>query len=79
MKAILEFDLSDADDLRHHKECVAANSIVIAIWEFDQKLREIVKYNEHESEQFIDGVDKARSLLREILDENDLTNLVLEG
>ena len=33
MKAIIEFDLNDQDDLMAHKRCIKSTEISIALWE----------------------------------------------
>jgi hypothetical protein len=44
MKAIIEFDLNDTDDLQSYNLCNNASNMHSAIREFDQNLREMYKY-----------------------------------
>lgn len=45
MKAILEFDLEDHDQKMAHLRCVKALNMAICLWELDQELRNIDKYD----------------------------------
>lgn len=51
MKAILKFDLSDPEDRTDHYRCVRARDMASFIWDFQQYLREQVKYNEKDVNQ----------------------------
>jgi len=45
MKAILKFDLDNADDEVSYTRCVKAKDMALAIWDFDNYLRGEGKYN----------------------------------
>lgn len=45
MKAKLEFDLDDFSDRKAHKRCVSATDAYITLYEIDQELRSIIKYD----------------------------------
>jgi hypothetical protein len=38
MKAILEFDLNEPDDDRHHKMCVDARDMSVFLWDVEQQV-----------------------------------------
>ena len=46
MKAVLEFDLKDEDDKQMFDRSIKASSVLHFVSEFDQKLRELYKYND---------------------------------
>lgn len=52
MKAILEFDLSDAEDIIDHKQCIKANDMAIAIWTFAHNTKKELEWK-------LDGLDSA--------------------
>ena len=67
MKAILEFNLDDVSDRLAHKRCVNATNAYIALFEVNEKLRQINKYG--------DGTDKVdvgelREIIFDIFDAN---------
>jgi len=71
MKATLEFTLPDEKE--EFDFATKGCDYHSAIWEFDQKLRSIIKYEDEKySEEFINGVEKARELLYETLGELSL-------
>ena len=39
MKAILEFNLDDADDIRSHDRCVKAEDMALILWEIQFNIR----------------------------------------
>lgn len=39
MKAILEFNLNDADDIRSHERCVKAEDMALILWEIQYNQR----------------------------------------
>ena len=45
MKATLEFDLNDADDIKAHLRCIKATNMAIALWDITNKLRNQRKYS----------------------------------
>jgi hypothetical protein len=66
MKAIIEFDLNDTDDLQSYKLCNNASNMHTAIWQYDQKLRSMYKY------EGIEGASIYRDLLHEYLKEYNI-------
>jgi len=44
MKAILEFDLNDFDDIKAHLRCTKATDMAIALLDITSKLRSMMKY-----------------------------------
>lgn len=53
MKAVLEFDLNESDDVTAHKRCVKALDLSLALWDIDQYLRSESKYKDNEMAQEI--------------------------
>jgi hypothetical protein len=41
MKATLEFDLNDPDDIRNHLRCIKATDMAIALWHIRMMRREL--------------------------------------
>ena len=70
MKAVLEFNLDDEEDSRAYQIMNSAQSLVLAIWEYDQKLRAMYKYeSKEEAYEF-------RNLLTEYLNERNVGHLI---
>jgi hypothetical protein len=46
MQAILRFDLSDIDDAYSHRQCVKASHMALAMWSFEQELKNLVDRSE---------------------------------
>jgi len=67
MKAILKFNLPE--EYVEYTTCNNAGNLASIIFEYDQKLRNMYKYENKETI----STEEARDLLREIMDENDLT------
>lgn len=70
MEATIKFNLDDEDDSRRYKTMNAAESLVLAIWEYDQKLRALYKYEGKESAY------EFRELLNEYLNERNVRHLI---
>jgi predicted DNA-binding protein len=66
MKAIIEFDLNDQDDLQSYSLCNNSANMHSCLHEFDQKLRSMCKHTDNES------VCRIRELLREYLNEYNI-------
>lgn len=45
MKAIIEFNLDDPDECRRHKAFITSENRDLAIFDLDQELRNIIKYD----------------------------------
>jgi hypothetical protein len=66
MKAILKFNLPDD---QHEFECaVRATEMASALWDIEQKLRELEKWGKPEDQQ----IDQVRACVRLILDEYNI-------
>ena len=66
MKAILWFKLSDPEDLLAFKQAYNAESMALALWDLDQELRRLIKYEN------MDELQYARDLLHETLGEHGI-------
>jgi hypothetical protein len=73
MKAIIEFNLDEPDDIEAHKRFTNMNAVYLALWEFDQEMRSTIKYNikEYNGDQ-LDALDKMRAKFHEILNDNQI-------
>lgn len=72
MKATLEFDLNEQEDIAAHKRAVKALDMAVALWDIDQYLRTQVKYNEALSQEAHDAFESAREKFYEILNERNI-------
>ena len=73
-KIILEFDsVEERDDARAALDAYQWKG---AVWDIDQELRKIVKYGQFDGREAtleeVEGADKLRQKLREILEEYNL-------
>lgn len=46
MKAILEFNLDDADDVNSHKLAIKSLDLALALWDISNYFRSQLKYND---------------------------------
>ena len=67
MKAILEFDLDNKDDLQSYTLCNNASKMQEVLWAFDQKLRGMCKHEDNEE------ACEIRELLYEYLNEYNIS------
>ena len=70
MEATIKFNLDEPDDMSRYEIINASQTLVLAIWEYDQKLRSLYKY---------EGKEEAynyRELLRNILIEKNVNHLI---
>jgi hypothetical protein len=67
MKAILEFDLNNPDDLNSYNLCNNAANMHSAIWEFDQNLRGMCKHTDNKE------ACEIRELLYKYLNEYNIS------
>lgn len=72
MKAILEFNLSEQEDVAAHKRTVKALDMALVLWDIDQYLRTQVKYNEALSQEAHDAFESAREKFYEILNDHNI-------
>lgn len=66
MKATIEFDLNDTDDLQSYNLCNNAANMFTCLWQFDQKLRGMCKHTDN------DSACEIRELLYEYLTEYNI-------
>lgn len=70
MKAILEFNLDEEVDANNYELMNAATKLHLVLWEYDQKLRSMYKY---------EGKEYAlefRDMLREMLIDKNINHLI---
>ena len=73
MKATITFDLNDAEDIAKHKMFTHLDSITFLIWKMDEDMRRIIKYDETKSEDYKEGVNHIRTMLRDHLMERGIS------
>jgi hypothetical protein len=73
MKAIIEFNLDEPNDIEEHKRFTNLNAVYLALWEFDEEMRRTIKYNTngYNGDQ-LDALDKMREKFYEILNDNQI-------
>jgi len=62
MKAKLEFDLDNEEDMNQYKMINMASNMHMFIWQYDQELRRKVKYDESLTEEQYRVWEQAREL-----------------
>jgi hypothetical protein len=67
MKAIIEFDLNNEDDLQSYNLCNNASNMHSCLYDFDQKLKSMCKHTDNEE------ACKFREFLYEYLSEYNIT------
>jgi len=73
MKAILEFDLNETNDISAHKRAVKALDMAIALWDIEQYLRSQTKYApDSMPQEAYDALEKAREKFYEILNDHNI-------
>lgn len=70
MKAILEFNLEEEVDAFNYELMNAATKLQLVLWEYDQKLRSMYKY-EGKEEAF-----DYRQILRDMLIDKNINHLI---
>lgn len=73
-KAILEFSIPE--ERAEHLMAISGSNLASVIWEVDQKLRGLIKYSEDENDPLIAGLEHARKLLHEEIEEQGVSNLI---
>jgi hypothetical protein len=68
MKATLEFDLNDSDDVTAHIRCVKASDMANALFEISNNLGRRWKHSEKEP-----TLDEVMGAIYDILDEHNLS------
>jgi hypothetical protein len=72
-KAILEFDLSNPDDVNDYKRANQALDIALALWDIDQYLRAQTKYApDSMPEEAYNALSEAREKFYQILNERNI-------
>ena len=73
-KAILEFDLTNPDDVTDYKRVNKALDMAIALWDIEQYLRAETKYAPDSMPQEVyDALDKVRDKYYEIINEHNIS------
>jgi hypothetical protein len=72
MKAILEFDLNEQEDVAAHKRATKALDMALVLWDIDHYLRTQVKYNEALTQEAHDAFVSARERFYEILNDHNI-------
>ena len=73
MKATITFDLNDPDDKEKHKLFTHIDTITFIIWQLDEDMRRIVKYDETKSEEYKQAVNDMRDMLHHHLTNHSLS------
>ena len=68
MKATLEFNLTDPDDIKNHLRCIKATDMAIALWHIRMMRREL-EWMEEQNELTTENV---MSKIFEFLDDNNV-------
>jgi len=74
MKTHIIFNLDDPDERETHERMLKADDFMLAIYDFDQYLRKIVKYGDEKSQ--ILNAEEVRTKLWEIINERDLGKFI---
>jgi len=69
MKAVLEFDLDNEEDMTNYKMMNMATNMHVFIWQYDQELRRKVKYDDSLTDEQYKVWEQARELFYEKLNE----------
>jgi hypothetical protein len=72
MKAILEFNLNEQEDVAAHKRATKALDMALVLWDIDHYLRTQVKYNEALTQEAHDAFDNMREKFYEILNGHNI-------
>ncbi len=72
MKATLEFDLNEQEDIIAHKRATKALDMALVLWDIDHYLRTQVKYNEVLTQEAHDAFESAREKFYEILNDHNI-------
>jgi hypothetical protein len=73
MKATLEFNMDEIDDVTAHKRAIKSLDVLFVLSDFDNHLRSELKYNENLSEVEYDLLDKTREKLYQIMNEHNVS------
>lgn len=70
MKAILEFDMNDSDDIVSHYRCTVSLNMAIVLYEIDELLRSSLYEDLSQSEY--DKIEKLRDRYYELMTDNGI-------
>jgi hypothetical protein len=70
-KAVLVYDLDDEDDSRSFERTTKASDIGMALWEFDQRLRTIIK-REEPPDCCLEAYERMRDIFHECLNDENI-------
>ena len=73
MKAILEYNLDEPQDVDAHKRAIKSLDMAIALWDIEQYLRAQTKYNENLTDAQYDVLDKAKTEFYDILNRHNIS------
>ena len=73
MKAILEFNMDEIDDVTAHKRAIKSLDMILALSDFDNHLRSELKYNDNLSEVEYDLLDRTREKLYQIMNDHNVS------
>lgn len=71
-KAMLEFNLDDPDDRRHHFQCVKAKDMAIVLWNLRTDLLARMKIVDRDSQEYINGVEDTIREVNTMISEWDI-------
>jgi hypothetical protein len=81
MKAILEFNLDESDDIMAHLRCVLSEKMALVIWDFLYNTRKDIEYQLDAKKDLskYDSVDLVYEKLISLLDEHgiDIDKLIV--
>jgi hypothetical protein len=77
MKAILEFDLNDPDDIRAHMRCVKALDMAIVLWELRYNVKKRCE-NILERKEEIDKYEALEIIFEELMEMYNHHNLSVD-
>ena len=76
MKAILEFNLEEHDDIMSHLRCTKALDLAIALWEIHNNLKTSIEAELDNDKNSVDKqyevLDKVQTFINETLEENGI-------
>lgn len=73
MQATITFDLNEPEDRAKHKLITHIDEITLTLWELDDHLRKVIKYDQEKSDDYLQAFCDLREVLRELLLEKGLT------
>ena len=78
MKATLEFNLEESEDMQSHLRCVQSVHLCLALYDIEAWLRSELKHNDNFTKEQYDVLENARDKYFEILSSHgiDLDNLI---